>query len=44
MTLIKKLLAAWTAYCDAQKREDDYWAYKDGEVIDTNASHYEVKQ
>jgi hypothetical protein len=38
--LIIKLWKSYVARRNAALRLEDYWRYKDGEQIDTNASHY----
>lgn len=38
--MIARFILWLKAHRNAKLRENDYWAYKDGEVIDTNAAHY----
>jgi hypothetical protein len=41
--LIFKLIQWYIKREAESKREEDYWRYKDGEVIDTNADHWKNK-
>lgn len=39
--LIEKFILWYTARQYRLAREEDYWRYKDGETIDTNAKHHQ---
>jgi len=38
--IVRKVIDWYTTRRNAALRSDDYWRYKDGEIIDTNADHY----